>query len=72
MQTLVERGCGLDVHQASVVACLLIVLKNESCANSRLSISRQTGHFLKRDHQGYSASGLATGSRFLSISICPA
>ncbi len=28
MQTLVERGCGLDVHQATVLACLLIVLKN--------------------------------------------
>jgi transposase len=28
MQILVERGCGLDVHQATVVACLLIVLKN--------------------------------------------
>jgi transposase len=28
MQTLVERGCGLDVHQATVVACLLIVLSN--------------------------------------------
>ena len=28
MQTLVERGCGLDVHQATVVACLLLVLKN--------------------------------------------
>jgi transposase len=28
MQTLVERGCGLDVHQATVVACLLIVWKN--------------------------------------------
>ena len=28
VQTLVERGCGLDVHQATVVACLLIVLKN--------------------------------------------
>jgi transposase len=28
METLVERGCGLDVHQATVVACLLIVLKN--------------------------------------------
>ncbi len=28
MQTLVERGCGLDVHQATVVACLLIVLRN--------------------------------------------
>jgi len=28
MQTLVERGCGLDVHQATVVACLLIVCKD--------------------------------------------
>jgi transposase len=28
MQTLVERGCGLDVHQATVVACLLIVSLN--------------------------------------------
>src|SRR5215831_20245582 len=27
MQTMVERGCGLDVHQATVVACLLIVRK---------------------------------------------
>jgi len=25
MQTLIERGCGLDVHQATVVACLLMV-----------------------------------------------
>ena len=24
METLVERGCGLDVHQATVVACLLV------------------------------------------------
>ena len=23
MQTLVQRGCGLNVHQATVVACLL-------------------------------------------------
>lgn len=28
MQTLVERGCGMDVHQATVVACLLVVMKN--------------------------------------------
>ncbi len=28
MQTLIERGCGLDVHQATVVACLLIGLPN--------------------------------------------
>jgi hypothetical protein len=28
MQSLVERGCGLDVHQATVVACFLIVSRN--------------------------------------------
>ena len=28
MQTLMERGCGLDVHQATVVACLLTVQKD--------------------------------------------
>jgi hypothetical protein len=28
METLVERGCGLDVHQATVVACLLRVGKD--------------------------------------------
>jgi hypothetical protein len=28
MQTLMERGCGLDVHQATVVACILIVRKD--------------------------------------------
>jgi hypothetical protein len=27
MQTLIERGCGLDVHQGTVVACLLMVRK---------------------------------------------
>jgi transposase len=28
MQAVVERGCGLDVHQATVVACLLVGGKN--------------------------------------------
>src|SRR5215470_16065278 len=28
MQSLIERGRGLDVHQATVVACLLIVRKD--------------------------------------------
>jgi Transposase len=28
METQIQRGCGLDVHQATVVACLMIVLKN--------------------------------------------
>jgi len=30
VQTLMERGCGLDVHQATVVACLLTVQKDGS------------------------------------------
>jgi transposase len=28
MQPLIERGCGLDVHQATVVACLLLISRN--------------------------------------------
>src|SRR5215472_8259191 len=28
MQALIERGCGLDVHQATVVACLLMVRRD--------------------------------------------
>jgi hypothetical protein len=28
MQTPVERGCGLDVHQATVVACSLMVRRD--------------------------------------------
>lgn len=28
MQVLIERGCGLDVHQATVVACLFLVGKD--------------------------------------------
>jgi len=28
MEIQIQRGCGLDVHQATVVACLLIVLNN--------------------------------------------
>src|ERR1700756_1062567 len=28
MQTLIDRGCGLDVHEATVVACLLMVRRD--------------------------------------------
>ena len=35
MQTLVERGCGLDVHQATVVACLLTVGKGDKVLRVR-------------------------------------
>ena len=42
MQTLVERGCGLDVHQATVVACLLIVLKNGTVQKSMQNFGTTT------------------------------
>lgn len=42
MQTLVERGCGLDVHQATVIACLLIVLKNGTVQKHMRTFSTTT------------------------------
>src|SRR3989440_11608216 len=46
MQTLVERGCGLDVHQATVVACLLIVLKNGKVKKQIRTFSTTTRELL--------------------------
>ena len=46
MQTLVECGCGLDVHQATVVACFNCVERRESPetdANVRHDHTRATG-----------------------------
>jgi hypothetical protein len=31
METLIERGCGLDVHQATIVACLLVLQEKGQC-----------------------------------------
>ena len=42
MQTLVERGCGLDVHQATVVACLLMVRKD-----GKVGAMKSTGVYWK-------------------------
>jgi Transposase len=46
MQTLVERGCGLDVHQATVVACLLIVLKNKQVQKQARTFGTTTRELL--------------------------
>src|SRR3984893_12819616 len=46
METLVERGCGLDVHQATVVACLLIVLKNGKVHNQIRTFGTTTRELL--------------------------
>jgi transposase len=46
MQTLVERGCGLDVHQATVVACLLIVLKNRQVQKQMRTFGTTTRELL--------------------------
>jgi transposase len=46
MQTMVERGCGLDVHQATVVACLLIVLTNGKVQKQVRTFSTTTRELL--------------------------
>src|SRR5690348_5548680 len=46
MQTLVERGCGMDVHQATVVACLLIVLKDGKVRKQMRTFGRTTRELL--------------------------
>ena len=46
MQTLVERGCGLDVHQAMVVACLLVVLPNGTFRKQMRSFGATTRELL--------------------------
>ena len=47
MQNLIERGCGLDVHQATVVACLLIALKNGKVQTQVRTFGTTTRELLK-------------------------
>src|SRR5437868_1909737 len=47
MQTLIERGCGLDVHQATVVACLLIALQNRKVQKQVRTFDTTTRELLK-------------------------
>src|SRR5207247_4084188 len=42
MQTLIERGCGLDVHQATVVACLLMVRRDGKVQKQRRTFGTTT------------------------------
>ena len=42
MQTRIERGCGLDVHQATVVACLLIVRKDRKVQKQMRTLGTTT------------------------------
>jgi len=46
MEALVERGCGLDVHQGTVVACLLIVSKNGKVHKQIRTFGTTTGELL--------------------------
>lgn len=47
MQTLVERGCGLDVHQATVVACLLIVPSDSKVQKQMRTFGTTTRELLR-------------------------
>ncbi len=42
MQVMIERGCGLDVHQATVVACLLTQMPNGRCKKQIRTFSTTT------------------------------
>lgn len=46
MQTLVERCCGLDVHQATVVACRLVVGQNGRVQKQLRTFGTTTGELL--------------------------
>jgi transposase len=46
MQTVIKRGCGLDVHQATVVACLLIASKNGTVQKQVRTFSTTTRELL--------------------------
>ncbi len=46
MQTLVERGCGLDVHQATVVACLLIIRNDDTVQKQMRTFGTTTRELL--------------------------
>jgi transposase len=47
MQPLIERGCGLDVHQASVVACLLVVSRNGKVGKQMQTYGTTTRELLR-------------------------
>lgn len=47
METLVERGCGLDVHQATVVACLLVVRRNGTVQKQTQTFGTTTRDLMK-------------------------
>ena len=46
MQTLVEHGCGLDVHQSTVVACLLRVRQDGKVQKQLLTFGTTTRELL--------------------------
>lgn len=50
MEVLVERGCGLDVHQATVVACLLMVRKDGKVQKQLRTFGTTTRELLSLRH----------------------
>src|SRR5262249_10951228 len=47
METMVERGCGLDVHQATVVACVLVVRRNGTVQKQMRILGTTTRDLMK-------------------------
>ncbi len=74
METLVERGCGLDVHQATVVACLLIVRKDGKVQKQVRTFGTTTRELLSMREwllsQGCTHVAMAYASHCTSLGRC--
>ena len=74
MQTLVERGCGLDVHQATLVACLLTVRKDAKVQKQVRTFRTTTRELLSMREwllsQGCTHVAIAYASHCTSLGRC--
>ena len=69
MQTLVERGCGLDVHQATVVACVLIVRNDGKVQKQLRTFDTTTRELLKLRELSLKEASALTGMSIGALKI---
>ena len=76
MQTLIERGCGLDVHQATVVACLLMVRRDGKVQKQMRTFGTTTRELVGRAEKAECSAHIRTKpalrhAELLSLGLCP-
>ena len=74
MPVMIARGCGLDVHQATVVACLLTQLPNGKCKKQIRTFSTTTRELVGLrawlQAEGCTHVGIAYASHCTSLGRC--